>query len=209
LNGYPPTPAKFGVIISDRFGNSSDIIDLTVTPIFEQKLDKKLMKPFILNNDCSWAMYGMSERLMIDDDINTYGHTDWVWPAMYTIDLGKTARLSRLVFHQRLDGNRAYFEGNFKVFEIWARTDEPPKAGILSVAGGWTKIATCNVIKPSGAALGTNTDEDIMAAEAGHEFSFPLSTAPARYVRINVVSSWGGVSWFYASEFTYHGVYVE
>ena len=51
----------------------------------------------------------------------------------------------------------------------------------------------CLVVKPSGSPSGTVTDEDITAAEEGHEFAFELSQEPIRYIRLKILSTWG---WF-------------
>jgi hypothetical protein len=50
----------------------------------------------------------------------------------------------------------------------------------------WKQLGDYEVMKPSGSALGTTTAEDRAIADAGFNFSFPLDSEQARYVRFVV-----------------------
>jgi hypothetical protein len=211
IRGYQSVPQKFGIIISDIFDNFTPMLlpeNGTITPFAEAKLDKKIMKVMILDNDVSFDNYEGTKEKMIDDDVTTFGHTSSTWPVSFTLDLGKTAKLSRLVHYQRTDGSptRLYREANLKAWEIYACENTPSQSGDWNE---WFKVTDCIIIKPSNSPVGTVTDEDIIAAEAGHEFGFPLSMQPFRYLRFKLISSWGSLWYFYPAEWSVYGEYAE
>ena len=53
------------------------------------------------------------------------------------------------------------------------------------------------------------TDEDITAAEEGHEFAFELSQEPIRYIRLKILSTWGGSAFTHPAEVDLYGEVVE
>ena len=173
VRGYAPELSKFSMILGDNFNNYSDTISAEVTPLFEEKLDKKKMRVMRLDNDASFAEWGCLDVYMIDDDPLTFGHTpNNALPAALTIDLGCMAKLSRFVMHQRkLNGstNIYYDHGNPQRMEVYTCDHEPGKDGDWSE---WVKIMDCEIVKPSGSPGNTVTDLDKEMADKGHEFSF-------------------------------------
>jgi hypothetical protein len=216
FRGYDTTPHKFTVNIRDNFGNSSGIIypeeGEYITPLFEMKLDKNTQKVANIQGDVSWEVWGMKNSFLIDDDILTMLHTaDNVMPgASITLDIGKKAKLSRFVLHQRQDrpNDYMYNGGNFHIFEVYSSDDESDNpSGDWSA---WTLRRTYTMIKPSGAARGTLTEEDRMQAEEGHEFSLPIDMPPTRYIRLKNLESWiPSNTHTYISELTTYGFYDE
>jgi len=213
LRGYLPEPRKFGMIIRDNFGNVSDTLippGGTLTPLFEEKLDKSEMSIVILGSDVSFTNWEGRDYYLIDDDLVTlgisYNYTD---PgASFTLDLGKKAKLSRFLLHQRLEGSRYYKDGNWKNFEVYACYDTPSASGDWSE---WTLVKSFSMIKPSGAPTGTNTDEDILSATNGHEFAFSPTMELVRYLRFKLLAGWPGATAGYsqAAEITPYGYYPE
>jgi hypothetical protein len=54
------------------------------------------------------------------------------------------------------------------------------------------------------------TNEDLIYAEKGHEFDFPLDLEPIRYLRFNVLGgNWEGQTYAHINELTFYGIYVE
>lgn len=206
VRGYAPDLSRFSMIINDNFNNFSDTISTEVTPLYEEKLDKKKMRVMRLDNDASFAEWGCLDAHMIDDDPSTFGHTpNNALPAAFTIDLGNTIKLSRFVMHQRelnVSSNIYYAWGNPKKMEVYTCDHEPNKSGDWSE---WTKIMDCEIVKPSGSPGTTVTDLDLEIAKNGHEFAFELSQPPMRYVRIIVTSTWGGASYTHPAEVTFYG----
>ena len=206
VRGYAPELSKFSMILGDNFNNYSDTISAEVTPLFEEKLDKKKMRVMRLDNDASFAEWGCLDAYMIDDDPLTFGHTpNNALPAALTIDLGCMAKLSRFVMHQRkLNGstNIYYDHGNPQRMEVYTCVHEPGKDGDWSE---WVKIMDCEIVKPSGSPGNTVTDLDKEMADKGHEFSFDLSQPPMRYVRILLTSAWKGTSYVSPAEISFYG----
>jgi hypothetical protein len=160
--------------------------------------------------DVNWDNWEGRAINLIDDDIISITHSpNSVVPgAAITLDLGKKAKLSRFILHQRQDFVGAvYAYGNYHTFEVYSSDAENNPSGDWST---WTLRKICTVIKPSGASFGTTTDEDILAATQGHDFSLPLDMPPVRYIRLKVLSIWDPVYTFaYAAEITAYGFYVE
>jgi hypothetical protein len=116
-----------------------------------------------------------------------------VLPQWFTIDMGDELELTKLKLFQR-GPSRFYKEANLKEFEIWGSLDPDPDYNPDDHGGdfgdSWTLLQSCTVIKPSGSEYGTNTDEDVAAAQAGHEFEIQ-NLQKSRYIRIRVVDNWG------------------
>lgn len=206
VRGFSPDLSKFSIIISDNFGNYADTISAELTPLFEEKLDKKKMRVMRLGNDASFAEWGCTDANMIDDDTESFGHTaNNALPAAMTVDLGNTAKLSRFVIHMRNWG--IYYEhGNPRKMEIYTCDHTPNSNGDWSE---WTKIMDAEIVKPSGSPGKTVTDLDLETARNGHEFSFDLATPPMRYIRILYTSAWDGSSYTSPAELTFYGENVE
>jgi hypothetical protein len=215
FRGYDTTPRKFAVNIRDNLGNTSGIIyprdGEYITPLFEMRLDKKIQRVVNVQGDISWEMWGMRNQFLIDDDPLTLIHTDNdVMPgASITLDIGKKAKLSRIVLHQRQDRPEIpYTNGNFRIFEVYSSDDESDNPN--GDWDEWTYQTTCTMIKPSGAAEGTQTEDDRIEAENGHDFSLPLEMPPTRYIRLKVLECWQPFSTHvFAGELTTYGFYIE
>ena len=204
LRGYDPSPLVFATIIRDNWGNVSDTIyppGHTVLPLFEEKLDKNKMSIMKLGSDASFTNWEGMDCYLIDDDPGNFGHSaNSSLPAAFTIDLGVTAKLSRLVMFQR-DGF-PYAWGNPKNFYVYGCDHRPEQDGNWD---DWTFIMHCTINKPSGSPVGTNTDEDMESLEAGHEFSFDLNQTSLRYIRIRILDTWGGSTFTHPAEVTLYG----
>lgn len=210
LRGYDPEPRIFAVIIRDNYGNASDTIypeGGTILPMYEEKLDKTKMTIMKLGNDQNFTNWEGMDSYIIDDDHDTFGHSpNSSIPAPFTIDLGCTAMISRVVMHQRRFSDTYYNWGNPQKFTIYGKVDRPSQSGDWSE---WTKIMDCEIIKPSGSPSGTVTDEDMAAAEAGHEFTFELDQEPLRYIRIVITSTFGGTTFTHPADVDIYGEVVK
>lgn len=205
MRGFDPEPTVFGVVISDLWDNVSDTIfpaGKIITPLYEKKIDKTKWSLLQLANDVpTWNNWQGITLGIIDDDVTTIGHSPvGVMPASFTIDLGVNVKLSRLVMFQ-WDDDCEYAWGNPKRFEVYG-CNTPGMSGDWDE---WTKIMDCSIVKPSGSPIGTNTDADIAALKAGHEFAVDVNTGVFRYIRIRVVSTWGGSTFTHIAEVTMYG----
>jgi hypothetical protein len=192
LNGFPPEPTKFGLVIYDNFGNQSDLIlppEGTLIPLLERRLPKEDMQVLILpQGDKSFSFYGCTDRMMIDDNETTFGHTNTGLEGQrisITLDLGGIAKLSRIVIHQR--PGQEYASNSPRNFDIYTREAEPSADGNWEE---WNLALKASMIKPSGSDFGIKTDADMIYALAGIEFFIPANVEPARYLRFDFLSSW-------------------
>ena len=110
LRGYDIDPRWFAAVVRDNYGNVSDTIyprnesgeKMQIAPLYEQKLNKSAMRVMILNNDTPFNDFGGSNANMIDDNLETFGHSsNGTMPASFTIDLGEPVKLSRVVLYQQ------------------------------------------------------------------------------------------------------------
>ncbi len=205
LRGYPPMPREFGFVVKDNFGNRSDTIfpaGRKLTPLFEERLPKGSMAIMKLANDQNFTNWEGSDQKIIDDDLTSFGHSpSSSLPAPFTLDLGVTAKVSRIVLFQRKFGNSFYNWGNPKDIDVYVKVTTPSQSGDWSE---WKKIMETEIVKPSGSSSNV-TDDDLRAAENGHEFTFDLSQEPVRYIRIVVRSTWGSTTFTHPAEIDVYG----
>lgn len=217
IRGYDVAPRKFAIVFRDNWDNVSDTIypkDGTVTPWLESKLDKKLWSVYKVNGnyiggDASFDNWEGRNEYIYDDDLNTIGHSyTGSLPVALTIDLGGEMRLSRVLFFQRLHQNIYYSWGNPRRIVVFGKKEAPSASGQWDE---WTELINYEIVKPSGtnSDFTTNTDEDIVAAQNGHEASFPISSETYRYLRFRFLTSWEDRPYVHPAEITVYGDYAE
>lgn len=207
VRGFPDEPTLFGAVIRDRWGNLSDTITQTITPVFEELIPKNLFKGVVLPTDVvgghassSWTL----DKIWNDLTGNSAPfHTKpgSGIPQWFTFDMGRLCYLSRFKFFHRGPGeNYAYKLGAPKKWEVWGTATTPDPSGSWT---GWTKLMDCESYKPSGE--GDITPEDISyAVDQGEDFIFPEQT-PVRYLRFKINETWGFLDYIYIAEVTFWG----
>lgn len=201
--GLDTISGKFGIYVQDRWENRSEIKYFTLTPIYETKFDRLKFRTVSLPNDepsaWGWVMPNMWDGIAGDQGFHTANGTGR-WPHSFTIDLGVTGKISRLIEWQR-QAQWIYQHGNIKKFEVWGCTTLDPSGNWAS----WTKLMNCVSTKPSGLPLGQTSGEDVAWAAAGEEFiSSPLNPS-VRYIRIKVNETWSGGDFLHISELQFYG----
>ncbi|WP_119080031.1 DUF5000 domain-containing lipoprotein [Chitinophaga alhagiae] len=212
VRGFDDTPRWFGLYVRDRWQNHSDTVWKQVTPLFEEKLDKKLFKGMSLPTDAK--AWGSVQLQNLWNDVVSGGQsssTTWFRtqngsgvPHHITFDLGVTARISRIIQVPRGafdEKTLLYSAGDPQLYEIWG-SNSPATDGSFN---GWTKLQDCEVVKVSGLPIGINSDEDISRAQAGHEFMIPADAPPVRYIRIKMLQTFGNADYFWMAELTFFG----
>ncbi|SEP38141.1 protein of unknown function [Mucilaginibacter sp. OK283] len=200
--GLPATPTKFGIFVRDRWGNLSDTLIVTVTPLFEQLLDRTKMKGIVLPTDAPLG-YGGNIAGLFDGNVNDgYYHTGDAsrMPQQFTFDMGVTAKLSRLVWFMR--PGFFYTLHNPRVVEIWGSNNPNPDG---SYDSSWTLLVSHTQIKPSGLPEGQLSQADIDAALAGETVTFPLNTPKVRYIRFKTLKNWSNGSYVNFYELMMYG----
>ena len=189
--------------------NAVDTFTVSSTGVFPERIvgmDKSKFREVILNNDIRLNAWGGALWKAWDNqyDSSNFAHSDntnpVVFPAWFTFDLGEKALLKRFDLFSVVRDDLNYNGGNMKSWEIWGRDDEPVDASW----NGWTKLLTCNSLKPSGKPVGENTEEDNVYISKGEKFEFPTDIPEVRYIRIKVFDSWSGQGYIQFSEFTFY-----
>lgn len=210
--GFDAKPRWFGLYVRDRWTNLSDTVWKQLTPMFEQQLNKSLFKAMKLAGDANLHS-NMPMSNLWNNVINGGSSSISSWlrtangsgmPHRITFDLGVKAKLSRFQYIPRGvndEQNLLYSAGDPRMFEIWG-TNEPAADGSFT---GWIRLSECEVIKPSGLPIGTLSNDDILKAQAGHEFKMPLDIPAVRYIRIKLLQTWGNSDYMWMAEATLFG----
>ena len=209
VRGYDPIERKFAITIRDRWLNYSDTLYTTLTPLYETAIPKTGYKAVTLPSDVALHTSTAIANLWDGDLLN--------WPRVlmtssavltqqwFTFDIGKLSSLSRIViwdYPEYISAPRDYFYGgNLLDFEVWG-TDNPPSDGSFN---NWTKLGTFKSKKPSGAAYGINTTEDLAAGRAGLNYTFDAGIPKVRYLRIKSLKNWQGTTFMAIGELQVYG----
>ena len=209
VRGFAPEEKEFAIVIRDRWDNYSDTAKVTVTPLFEQELDKTKFVQVTLDNDHDWGAWEGRYSNSFDGNINTFNHT-WAgtgWPQYWTVDLGVVARLSRVVIVQRQ--TFFYRHGNPRLLDIWGIKETPDQDGSLDK---WYPLRVapkngCVATRPT--LEGGTAAEDQEHFKNGDEYSFTLEDPEVRYIRVVVQETWGLTGFSHWGEITFYGQVTE
>jgi hypothetical protein len=215
VRGFDAEERMFGFTVKDKWGNITERLTRTLTPLFEREFDKSLFSTLSPTLPGDMGVYPGSALSNLwsgnytGGDIESNGFfrsaNSVTLPAHFTFDMGVVGKLGRYVMRQRgaynPPGTFIYSGGGPRRWEVWGRADRPTSGGW----DGWIKLMDCEIIKPSGLPVDTRDQSDIEAAQAGHEFSFSPDLPLVRYIRINVLSNWGGVQYVNLAELSFFG----
>jgi hypothetical protein len=221
----PTPPLKyyvFGVYVKDRWDNRTDTLVPNsngsppgLAPWYEELVDKSKFRDVRPNNypvpqvpplpisggpivnavDYS-SSYPMTKLWDGNSTKSSMFHTkqNVDQPVWIPFDLDQTGvtkyKLSRFKIWQRSEGSYPFNHGNPHKWEIWG-TNNP------SSAANWVKLGSYEMIKPSGYAVGINSDEDNQVAINGQEYDFPLNVPAVRYLAIKSVDCWASIGGTY------------
>jgi hypothetical protein len=216
IRGYPAVSQKFGVYITDKFGNVSDTTILNITPIFETLLDKTKFSIYKTATDSPTA-YGWEVPYLWDNKTDGYSngwHTAPGAPApiQCTFSLGVSAQLSRFILWERPD-QYAYAHGNPKDFTIWGSNVTAPRDVRLpdyapegAVVGDWVNIGNYHYPNPpSGLTPGFTNAADATFVAAGVNFNTPPGSPAVKYFRFMVHDTWSNGDFAHVMEFSIYG----
>lgn len=217
IRNQPSVARKYGFVVRDRWLHYSDTLVLTLTPLFEQPLDKSQWSTLVLPHDAVVLNNGGTTWPYYMWDGNP--HPGWprtyftvessTVPQMVTIDLGAQHTFSRFQINPYYEvGGYYYVRGNVKDFEVWG-SNNPDLADPVDANNtpgtSWSKIGTYHVTKPSGSPYQTETAADKQAAYDGWQFDFPTGISNYRYIRIRQLSNWQGSYFITIAELTLWG----
>ena len=216
VRGYAAVPRQFGVYLTDQFGNVSDTLVQTITPLFETKLDKTRFFTYNLASD-SPIGYGWVLPYMWDnktDNTSAGWHTNpgGIQPMVASFGLGVTAKLSRFIMWER-PAEFTYGHGNPKNFSIWtsqasspADIQLPKNAPVGTVLGDWINTGNFKFPDPpSGLQPGFTNAQDMAFISAGVNFDFPSNGPDVKFVRVCVADTWSGGDFAHIMEMSFYG----
>ncbi|HTG54715.1 MAG TPA: DUF5000 domain-containing lipoprotein, partial [Niabella sp.] len=207
LRGFPSEPRLFGAVIRDRWGNYSDTVTKTLTPVFEELIPKNLFKIVALPTDvagghggATWTLDKIWDGVFGTGSLQFHTRPGSGIPQWFTFDMGRLCYLSRYKFYHRAGNQYVYQLGAPRKWEVWGSATAPDPSGGWN---GWTKLMDCESYKPSGE--GPITAEDVSyAVDQGEDFVFPEQT-PVRYLRFRINETWGYLDYIYIAEMTFWG----
>lgn len=207
--GLDAESQDFAFYFQDKWQNVSDTLFQTITPLYEEELNKALWRHYQLDNDHYTQLY--PDRPL--SNLWSKSNSNWmsapydggVLPLWFTIDLGQTAVLGRMRMNaiNATTSNYQWFysTGTPKVFEIWGSNDPTPDGNW----DRWTLLDRFESVKPSGLPIGFNAPEDIAAGLAGESYNFSNYDHAYRYVRFKVNQTWGSRNEIMLQELTFWG----
>nr|WP_121270260.1 DUF5000 domain-containing lipoprotein [Pedobacter schmidteae] len=179
---------RFGLVVRDRWNNLSDTTYVTLTPLFEMKLDRTKMVESNINKTDAKNYPGNEVRYLFDGDVSSttaYHTIDPVsMPQWFTFDMGQKAKLSRLAWFMRPGWFFALH--NPRKVEIWGSNNPSPDGSFTN----WILLTTHEQIKPSGLPPGQNSNADNEAALLGETVTIPIEAPAVRYIRFKTLRNW-------------------
>ncbi len=211
IHDLTPTPHKVGVYTTDRFGNVSETIYKTITPLFETLLDKSKFYTYHLASDATIG-YGWEFRYFFDGNTGEPGwHTVSSPRSIGTFGLGVSAKISRFMVWQRGPGYYTY--QNTKDFTIWGSTKDAPADVNLplgtsegTVAGDWVNMGNFSFPNPpSGLPANQANAADNEFVSKGVNFRMPRIAPAVKFIRYECRRTWGGLDYVNALEISLYG----
>ncbi len=211
--GFDTLPKAFAVYVTDQWGNNSDTVYQSISPLYEIKLDKSKFFNNALPSDTKIG-FGWVVPNLWDNNNGTGWHTaqeNMPLPITCTFGIGVSAKLSRFTLFGR--SGYEYAHGNPKVFALWGSNVAAPGDAVLpvyadlgTVVGDWVNIG--NFVwpgPPSGAPPTAPTATDKAVFNQGMEFTIPFTAPKVRFIRLAVSESWSGATFAHAMEITLYG----
>lgn len=199
VRGFEAEEKRFATFVRDRWNNYSDTLERRITPIFEERLDRKLhtRQPLPGDNLTSyggWPFNNMFNGVEAGDegwltDLNA-GTT---LPIVFTVDMGTTAKLSRYKLWHR-DGSFLFQHCNPRRWTIYGSAtltkdpvSNPEYYRTDQYKQDWFYMGTFIPVRPSGTSDNVApTGDDKAYAKQGFEFELPIDAPPVRFLRFTV-----------------------
>lgn len=217
IRGYESVASKFGVFVTDQFGNVSDTLLVNLTPLYEEELDKSKFFNYRLFSDATIGYGGEVQYLWDGRTVETGGAFPWHTtigpvpkPIQATFGIGRTYKLS----HFKMWTRGGYGYGNPRNFTIWGTNKDNPAdantpAGTAAgtVVGDWVSLGDYHYPDPpSGLSPDRANAADLAYTLAGVDFNVPFNSPSVKYLRVTIKDTWGGVDYSYIMELTFYGI---
>lgn len=211
IRGLKTKPAKYYVYLVDRWGNKTETKEYELTPLYEERLDKNLWKEHKLASDFKKQYEDAGDLYFITHLFSDYiapwgGYYGFFYPEItrfpnyFTIDLGVTAKLSRL---NLVPWWWLIYNDFPRIFEIYGTTSLNPGDNLDD--DEWKLIGQFETYKPSGDDPSVITQDDINFAWPGGinidikpSESQPDPYFPVRIIRFKIISNWSNTEKSYS-----------
>ncbi|SFG39873.1 DUF4959 domain-containing protein [Prevotella sp. KH2C16] len=206
----PAETTLFGVYLRDHWGNLSPVKTKILTPWEESELVKGKFRYFNPGDDNSFQTSGSYPVTALWDNgvsnNNIYASANGPMPQWLTINLGQTARLSRIAYRPRYR-YLVWSSANVRQLEFWGSYEVPTGVKNPNNEHGfedcWFKLGWFEQPKPSGynpdGTVGEVTQEDYDYYNDNTEYEmdntgeYPHANDKLRYLRIvfmNTFTTW-------------------
>lgn len=216
IRGYDTLQRRFGVYVTDQWGNISDTVFADITPIYETLMDKSRFQALRFPSDVStgfgWEIPYLWDNKTTSPGFHSVFPSSDPLPKWITFDMGQSAKLSRYTaWFRGIDGSNNFLwaSGAPQTWVLWGRStaavDEKLPADTLALppvgqatAGGWVNLGKFNLpAQPSGLVAPQYTNADLAYWNAGFPFNFDLTLPKVRYLRFQCFTNAGGSNDFF------------
>lgn len=216
LRGYDSDSTYvFGLVLRDRYQNYTDTIFQEIKPFFEEVIPSTGFVFRDLPGDAPRHTSTTSPNALWDGAIAGWPSTVLLTqsaytpfePHMITVDLGVTAKLSRIRLWDYPEwgnsGQNVYYaRGAMRRFEIWGSDEYNPNGELDST---WVKMGEFESIKPSGLPEWVVNNDDIEAGQRGFDYDLDQSAPEVQYLRIRCLENWEGGTFLAIAEIEVYG----
>jgi hypothetical protein len=205
------------VFVTDEFGNVSDTSIVSLTPLYEELLDKSKFFNYPQPSDAVIGYGGIVPYLWDGQTQEVNGFQPW---STQPGTLGATKRI-QCTFgvgrSYKLSHFKMYFRGygydNPKNFTIYgSSSDNPGDAATIgglpfgTQVGDWVVIGNYRVPDPpSGLPQGQTNSADQAFLNAGVDFNVSFDAKTIKYIRIVVKDTWFGLDYTNIREISMYG----
>jgi hypothetical protein len=220
VRGFNTDLRNFGVYITDKYGNISDTIKQSISPLFEALLDKSKFSPYNLSSDTpigyGWALPNLWNGVTDGSAAGWHTEPGHNPPFICTFNVGASYKLSRFILWERPDAGSdlyAFGHGNPKIFTLWGSNVPQPKDAVLplssavgTVVGDWTNIGNFTYPNPpSGLPPQAHNAADNAFVMEGVNFNISLAAPKVHFIRLAVGLTWSGGNIAHAMEISLYG----
>lgn len=214
VRGQEAVASDFAIFVRDTYKNHTDTLQVTMTPWYEQQLDKSKFMPLPRSSKFELHGYGSTNMGILWDNATTPDNAIYYimlqdkYPPYFAFDMGVKAKLSRFKMWTRYD--YIYRLHAPKDIVLYGTNDPYVANDPDSDDSEWIELVACSSYRPSGLSSDElPTAEDRAFADAGEEFEFPLEAPEVRYIRFKSLASWSGTWGLFLSELTFWGSPIE
>ncbi len=194
VRGLDSVSYDFQIYVQDVWGNSSDTLENTLKPLYEELVNRKKIKKIDLPGDFGESYSGrdidkLFNGVVGSGDGNRFQTLGKPLPILFTIELPEPISLSRIIMWQsEIVG--LYNSSNVRKFNVYG-TNDPSLDGSLE---SWTFIREFESIKPSGLGIGSTTSEDVEKTKKGEIYQLHEVIAKYKFLRFEVTETWNGLT---------------